>query len=177
MRSWIRACSRSASTRCSSAAAWASPTPSPPAADAQMATAIANATEITFMFTFVTTMRILYCAASPDRHGGFFEIKDVAASAAPRRDATMFRIGRAWRSSISSNDLEARLHVAGEIARGATHESADDSADDGHWRAVWLFGQSGKFTTIGAEVLLTTTHSKGSVSDGLISMCGRKAGT
>jgi hypothetical protein len=26
-------------------------------------------------------------------------------------------------------------------------------------------------------VLLTTTHSKGSVSDGLISMCGRKAGT
>jgi hypothetical protein len=35
-----------------------------------------------------------------------------------------------------------------------------------------LSGQSGRFTTIGVEVLLTTTHSKGSVSDGLISMCG-----
>jgi hypothetical protein len=53
--------------------------------DAQMATAIANATKITFMFTFVMTMRILYCAASRDRHGGFFEINDVPASAAPRR--------------------------------------------------------------------------------------------
>jgi len=41
------------------------------------------------------------------------------------------------------------------------------------------YGQvsSGRFTTIGVEVLLTTTQRKGSDSDGLISMCGRKAGT
>ena len=38
---------------------------------------------------------------------------------------------------------------------------------------VWF----GRFTTIGIDVLLTTTHRKGSESEGLISMCGKKAGT
>jgi hypothetical protein len=32
-------------------------------------------------------------------------------------------------------------------------------------------------TTIGTGVLLTTIQRKGSVSEGLISMCGKKAGT
>src|ERR1700720_1350163 len=36
---------------------------------------------------------------------------------------------------------------------------------------------SGRLPTIGVEVLLTTTQRKGAESDGLISMCGRKAGT
>ena len=41
------------------------------------------------------------------------------------------------------------------------------------------YGQvlSGKFTTIGTAVLLMTTQWKGSESDGLDSMCSRKAGT
>jgi hypothetical protein len=36
---------------------------------------------------------------------------------------------------------------------------------------------SGRFTTIGLEVLLTTTQRKGAESEGLISMCGTKPGT
>ena len=36
---------------------------------------------------------------------------------------------------------------------------------------------SGRLTTIGVDVLLTTTHRNGRESDGLISMCGRNAGT
>src|ERR1700737_1469054 len=41
------------------------------------------------------------------------------------------------------------------------------------------YGQvsSGRLMTIGVAVLRTTTHRNGSCSEGLISMCGRKAGT
>src|SRR5580700_8497974 len=41
------------------------------------------------------------------------------------------------------------------------------------------YGQvsSGRLTTIGVAVLRTTTHRNGSSFDGLISMCGRNAGT
>ena len=64
------------------------------------------------------------------------------------------------------------------------HMALRHAPSNGRWPArlqplvfSGLPGQSGRFTTIGIEVLLTTTHSKGSVSDGLISMCVRKAGT
>jgi hypothetical protein len=44
---------------------------------------------------------------------------------------------------------------------------------------VWAHGQksSGRLTTMGFDVLRTTTQRKGCTFDGLISMCGRKAGT
>jgi hypothetical protein len=47
------------------------------------------------------------------------------------------------------------------------------------WRrcAVHCQTESGRFTTMGVGVLRTTTHRNASVLDGLISMCGRKAGT
>jgi hypothetical protein len=41
------------------------------------------------------------------------------------------------------------------------------------------YGQvsSGRLMTTGVAVLRTTTHRNGSVLEGLISICGRKAGT
>ena len=51
------------------------------------------------------------------------------------RAVTLFKIVVASRFSISSNHLEAPFHVASEIARGTTHQTADDGTDDGHWRA------------------------------------------
>jgi hypothetical protein len=43
--------------------------------------------------------------------------------------------------------------------------------------AVHCQKESGRLTTMGVDVLRTTTQRNDSTSDGLISMCGRKAGT
>jgi hypothetical protein len=43
--------------------------------------------------------------------------------------------------------------------------------------AFYTQESSGRLTTIGVAVLRTTTQRNGAVSDGLISMCGRNAGT
>src|SRR4029077_18394620 len=50
-----------------------------------------------------------------------------------RRDVVQDRGGLAIFNLVEP--FGGALHVASEIARGTTHQTADDGTDDGHWRA------------------------------------------
>ena len=81
--------------------------------------------------------------------------------------------GEAYRPDrVTLGHADADATLQGGLAVGAMHEVFAEGR-----QSATATGFIGRLTTMGVAVLRTTTHRNGSDFEGLISICGRKAGT